>query len=128
VGSQADKLSEAMTGMKNLLDEVPKADASFFAAREMLIQSIRSERITKSDVLFNYMMSQKYNHDHDIRKDIFEQCQQMGFEDVKKFQETHIKGKPVTTLVLGKKEALDNKILEKYGTVQTLTLKELFGY
>jgi predicted Zn-dependent peptidase len=128
VGSQADKLGEALTGMKNLLEDVPKADASFFAAREMLIQSIRSERITKSDVLFNYMMSQKYNHDHDIRKDIFEKCQQMGFEDVKKFQETHIKGKPVTTLVLGKKEALDNKILEKYGSVQTLTLKELFGY
>ena len=39
-----------------------------------------------------------------------------------------IKNKPTTILILGKKEMLDIKTLEKYGTVKYLTLKDVFGY
>jgi hypothetical protein len=52
----------------------------------------------------------------------------MTFEDVKKFQETYIKGKPITTLIIGDKKLIDQNILKKYGTVQELSLKEIFGY
>lgn len=50
------------------------------------------------------------------------------FEDIKRFQEQTIKGKPKTILVLGKKDGLDLKILEQYGSVKFLTLKDIFGY
>jgi predicted Zn-dependent peptidase len=128
IGSQADKLGEAMKGMKDLLTEMPKAEGSFNSAKELLLQEIRSTRITRGSILFNYEQALRFGENHDMRKDVFEKAGSMTYEDVKKFQETYIKGKPITTLVLGSKKELDMKTLEKYGPIRTLGLKEIFGY
>lgn len=128
IGSQADKLGEAMKGLSDLLNEMPKADGSYYSAKEAILQEMRTQRVTKGDIIFNYLEAQELNNKTDIRKDIFEKVQNYSFEDIKKFQEENIKGKPTTILVLGKKDGLDMKVLEKYGTVKVLTLKEVFGY
>jgi predicted Zn-dependent peptidase len=128
IGSQADKLPEAMSGMMNLLNNVPKSDIAFSAAKESILQSIKTERINKADILFNYLNAEKFGLKSDIRKDIFEKVNTMSFEDVKKFQDEKIKNKPSSILILGKKDLLDIKTLEKYGTIKYLTLNDVFGY
>ncbi len=128
IGSQSDKLSEAMKGMSDLLNNMPKAEMGFKSAKEVVTQDIRSERITKSAILFNYEEALKFDHKYDVRKTIYEKIKSLTFDDVKAFQEQTIKGKPLTTLVIGKKSDIDFKILEKYGKVQELSLKEVFGY
>lgn len=128
IGSQVDKLQEAMKGMTDLLTEMPRANAGFTSAKDNLLQGIRSERITKSGVLFNYLEAQKFGFNTDVRKDIYEKVSKYTYDDVLQFQREHIKGKKTTVCVIGKKENLDFKVLEKYGTVKVLTLKEVFGY
>lgn len=128
IGSQADKLPEAMSGMSELLNDMPKSDAMFSSAKESLLSSLRTERITKASILFNYENAQKKGLSYDIRKDLYGKIPTMNFEDIKKFQNNYVKNKPTTVLVLGKKENLDLKTLEKYGKVEFLTLKEVFGY
>ncbi|MDF2452424.1 MAG: peptidase domain protein [Bacteroidota bacterium] len=128
IGSQADKLPEAMAGMMSLLNNVPKSDISFGAAKEAILQNIRTERINKADILFDYLNAEKFGLKTDIRKDIYARVATMTYDDVKKFQDEKIKNKPASVLVLGKKDLLDIKTLEKYGTVKYLTLKDVFGY
>ena len=128
IGSQADKLGEAMKGLSDLLNTMPKAQGSFDAAKESIIQEMRTQRIAKADVLFNYLEAQEFGNSVDIRKSIFEKVQTYTFEDIAKFQEEYIKNKTTTVLVLGKKENLDSKVLEKYGTLKFLTLEEVFGF
>jgi predicted Zn-dependent peptidase len=128
IGSQADKLPEAMAGMMNLLNNVPKSDIAFGAAKESILQNIKTERINKADILFNYIDAEKFGLKTDIRKDIYSKVTTMTYDDVKKFQDEKIKNKPASILILGKKELLDIKTLEKYGTVKYLTLKDVFGY
>lgn len=128
IGSQVDKLAEAMKGMKDLLTVMPRSDAAFSAAKENLLQEIRSQRINKAQVLFNYLEAQDLGNKNDIRKDVFDKVTAFKFEDINKFQQDNIKGKNTTILVVGKKENLDMKVLEKYGTVKVLTLKDVFGY
>ncbi len=128
IGSQADKLADALKGMSDLLNELPQAEASFNAAKELLIAETRTQRITKSNILFSYIAAQDLGLNYDIRKTVFEKIQSITFNDVKNFQIQNIKGKPTTTLVLGKKENLDMKVLEKYGTIKFLSLKDVFGY
>jgi len=60
IGSQADKLPEAMAGMTNLLNNVPKSDIAFGAAKEAIIQNIKTERINKADILFDYLNAEKF--------------------------------------------------------------------
>jgi predicted Zn-dependent peptidase len=121
-------LPEAMAGMMNLLNDVPKSDIAFGAAKESILQGIKTERINKADILFNYLDAEKFGLKADIRKDIYSQVATMTYDDVKKFQDSKIKNKPATILILGKKELLDIKTLEKYGTVKYLTLNDVFGY
>lgn len=128
IGSQVDKLQEAMKGMSDLLTEMPRSDAGFAAAKENLLQEIRSQRINKADILFNYLDAQQLGLNKDIRMDIYEQVNLFKYEDVKKFHAENIKGKNMTVLVIGKKDNLNMKVLEKYGPVKFLTLKEIFGY
>jgi len=128
IGSQADKLGEAMSGLRGLLNDMPKAAGSFSSAKEMILQEMSSQRITKADILFNYLDAEQMGLKSDIRKEIFNKVQSLSFDDIKQFHEETIKNKPTTILVLGKKEALDLKILEQYGSIKFLTLKEVFGY
>jgi predicted Zn-dependent peptidase len=128
IGSQADKLSEALKGLSDLLNEMPKAGGSFAAAKEMILQDMRTQRVTKAAVLFNYLEAQELGLKTDIRQQIYEKVKTYDFEDIRKFHDQNIKNKSTTVLVLGKKENLDMKTLEKYGPVKFLTLEEVFGY
>ena len=124
-----DKLSEAMKSLQDLLDQMPKADASFAAAKESFRKC--SQRITKADVFFNYLDAPELGNKTDVRRDIFEKVRGYisfaGYQ--KKFYEANIKGKPTTVLVLvRKRNALDMTVLSKYGTVKVLTLDEIFGF
>ena len=128
IGTQADKLPEAMAGMMDLINNMPESDNNFKASKEAIMQGIRSERITKSNILFNYENAQKLGLDYDIRKDIFKNVPKMSMADIKSFETEHLKNKQYMVLVVGKKESLDMKTLEKYGKVTFLSLKDIFGY
>ncbi len=128
IGSQADKLSEALKGLSDLLNEMPKTEGGFNSSKEMILQEMRTSRITKSEIFFNYLSAERMGNKTDLRKDIYQKVQTYKLEDIQKFQKENISGKPTTVLVLGKKDMLDMKVLEKYGTVKFLTLKEVFGY
>jgi predicted Zn-dependent peptidase len=128
IGSQADKLAEALKGLSSLLNDMPNSESGFNSSKEMILQEMRTQRITKTEILFNYLNAENLGNKTDTRKDIYNQVQNYTLDDVQKFQKENIKGKPTTVLVLGKKDALDLKELEKYGTIKFLTLKDVFGF
>lgn len=128
IGTQADKLPEAMSGMMSLINNMPESENTFKAAKESIIQSIRTERITKANILFNYENARRLGLEQDIRKEIYNKVPGMSFNDIKGFEELHLKNKQYTILVLGKKESLNIPVLEKYGKVTYLSLKDIFGY
>jgi hypothetical protein len=107
---------------------MPRSEGSFSAAKEMILQEMRTQRLTRSEILFNYLQAEQLGLKNDIRSEIFTKVQNYKFEDIRSFHQSSIKGKPTTVLVLGKKSLLDLKTLEKYGSVRFLTLEEVFGY
>ncbi|WP_310794608.1 insulinase family protein [Hymenobacter sp. HSC-4F20] len=128
IGTQSDKLPEAMAGMNTLLNDMPVAEANLQIAKQSIRNSIATERITKSDILFSYERAKRLGLDYDVRRDVYEQTSNMSFQDLQKFQQARVKGQPQTILVIGSKDRLNFKELAKYGQVQQLTLKEIFGY
>ena len=128
IGTQSDKLPEAMTGLFQLLNDMPESEITYNSAKDNLIQKFNTERITKAGILNSYLSAQKLGLDHDIRKDIYDKAQTLSLDDIKKFQAENIKDSKYTILVLGDKNKLDIATLSKYGTVKYLTLEEIFGY
>ena len=128
IGTQADKLPEALDGINTLMNELPKSPELFDSAQTGILQKISTERLTRTEVLFNYEEAVRLGHDYDIRKDIYRDVATMSLEDIEKFHKAHFKNKKHVMLVLGKRENLDMETLRKYGTIKELSLNEIFGY
>lgn len=128
IGTQADKLADAMQGMHQLFDTLPKVSKDFDAAKQSIVQQIKSERIKPSAYCQNYYNALQLGYSSDFRKEIFDKVPSIQLSDVASFHAQHFAQKPFTTLVIGKKELLQLSVLEKYGKVQWLKLEDVFGY
>ncbi len=128
IGTQADKLPEALEGISNLMRELPKSPQLFASAKNGILQKISTERLTKSEILFSYEEALRLGHDHDIRKDIYQGAGSLNLGDIEQFHKSHFNNKKHVMLVLGNKKNLDMATLQKYGTVRELKVDDIFGY
>ncbi|SDD97184.1 M16 family metallopeptidase [Niabella drilacis] len=128
VGSQADKMKEAIAGMNDLINTLPKSDKSFESAKASLKNDLETDRITNEGILFSYLAAQRKGLNYDIRKTKYEQLGGINFDNIRTFHQQELSGKPYTYCVLGSDKKIKTDDLEKIGQVKTLTLEEIFGY
>ncbi len=128
VGTQANKLPQAVDAMMDLMNNMPEAERQFKQAKEATLKKIAAQRITKSGIFWNYESLKKRGIDHDIRKEIYSTIENMTIEDLKSFFDNNIKGGKYTALVIGNKKDMDLKALKKLGVVKELDIDYLFNY
>jgi predicted Zn-dependent peptidase len=128
IGTQADKLPDALQGFDGLMRKLPESPELFTSAKAGIEQKIRTERLTRSEILFAREEAARLGLDHDVRKDIFEKTGTLDFQDIERFHATRFSNRPQVMLVLGKKSGLDLETLRKHGEVTFLSLDEIFGY
>ncbi len=128
IGTQADKLSDALPAMNTILKDMPRDERSFAQARESLRNRLQSERITHADILFDYLGALKLGVDHDLRRDTYNALDKMTLEDLARFHDERFNNNNYTFGVLGSSDHVNLKDLGKYGKVEELSLKVLFGY
>lgn len=128
IGCQADKMSDALAAMNGLLENMPKSQGKFNAAKASLRNSINSSAIVGVDVLFAYLNSEKMGLDIPINQHISNGLEPLTLADIEKFQAEYIAGKPRTVIIFGdftkiNKEGVDRNINNK-----VVELEEIFGY
>lgn len=128
VGTQANKMPEAVDAMMELMTDMPEAQEQFEQAKEATLKKIAAERITKANIFWNYESLKRLGLTLDNREEIYKQIQEMTMEDLKKFFDENIKGEDYTMLVIGNKKDVDMKALEKMGAVRELDIDYLFNY
>lgn len=128
VGTQADKLPEAMNGMYDLLVNLPKAEPVFAQAKDAIRKKIESERITRAGILMNYESARKLGLNYDIRRDVYTAVDKMNFDTIAGFQKQYIKDAKYNILILGSKDKIDTNKLKQWGAVTEVSLEDIFGY
>jgi len=128
IGTQSDKLGEALDGFQSLLNNMPLSDISFNAAKEGVVKSIQTNRILRGAIINSYLANKRLGIDYDYRKNIYEKVSSMSLNDVNEFNGKHIKNRTFTYLVIGDRNKLDFRLIEKYGKVEELPLEQVFGY
>ncbi|MBQ9201164.1 MAG: insulinase family protein [Bacteroidales bacterium] len=128
IGTQTDKMKDALEAFHEILNNMPESQAAFRLAKEGMDARLRTERVTRYAILNYYLRMEDLKLDYDINKYLFEKIQDITLEDVKAFQEQTIKGRPYFYGVLGDENDVDFKVLEQYGPVTRLSLETLFGY
>lgn len=128
VGTQADKLGEAVKAMNVLLNDMPTNERMFNGSREAALKKIESSRTTKEAIYWSWEAAQRRGLDVDVNEIIYPRIKQSTLNGLEAFFKKHIKGKHFTYLAIGKEDGLRIDVLERLGPVKQLTLKDLFGY
>lgn len=128
VGTQVDKLKDAIPAMQEIIENMPVADAQIENAKQSLLKKIETERINKMRIYWTSKSNQDRGFNRDLRADIYNKVKGASIQDLKDFQQTHVKGRNYAYLVLGSKESIDMNFLKSIGMVEELTLEDVFGY
>ncbi|NER15598.1 M16 family metallopeptidase [Spongiivirga citrea] len=128
IGTQANKMPQAVDAMLELMNDMPESEEQFQAAKEATLKKLASERITKSNIFWNYERLQNQGINHDVREDIYNAVSKMTMDDLKTFFNDNIKGEDYNMVVIGNRNDVDMKALEKMGKVQEMNIDYLFNY
>lgn len=128
IGTQANKLPQAVDAINALLADMPKIEKQFNNAKESSLKQIASSRIIKTNIFFNQINLKKLGFDYDIRKDIFKDIQGLTLDSTTDFFNKEVKTKQYNTAIIGKKESLDFEALKKLGDIEEVSLEEIFNY
>jgi predicted Zn-dependent peptidase len=128
VGSQADKMNEAVAGMNELLTDLPQVDKSFDGSRSNALNAIETERVTKDAIIYSYFADKKLGLDHDSRIDNYNGLKTLSFTDLKDFHKNHIANKAYNYCIVASEKKVKLEDMQKFGPVTKLSLEQIFGY
>ncbi|MEY8848983.1 M16 family metallopeptidase [Psychroserpens sp. XS_ASV72] len=128
IGTQANKMPEAVDAMMELMSNMPEAEEQFNAAKEATLKKIAAERITKSNIFWSYERLKKLGIDNDNREAMYNTIKNMTMEDLRDFFNENIQGESYNVMVIGNKKDIDFDALGKLGKVQEMDVDYLFNY
>ena len=129
VGTQPDKLREAVEAFEAIMENMPVSLPQMENARQSVLKQIAAGRLTKADIYWTWHANRdKGFPNRDLRADVYHKLERADAADLIHFQQRHVKGRRYTWLVLGDRKQIDFKYLRKIGKLQELTLEDVFGY
>lgn len=128
IGTQVNKLGQAVEAMLELMNNMPQAEIQFNESKIAALKKIESSRTIKAGIYWKYRSHQKAGLEKDVSEVIYNTVKDMSMDDLQKFFDENIKGRKYTFCVIGKKSDMDMETLSKLGTVKELSLEEVFGY
>lgn len=134
VGTQADKIKDAVPAMNEIVNNMPITQDQIANAVEAIIKKTETDRMTRDRVYWTYRANKKRGYEKDLREDSYKYYTKLSSDknavtaELKSFQEKTIKDRKYTILVLGDKKRLDMNYLKSLGQFEELTLEQVFGY
>jgi predicted Zn-dependent peptidase len=127
IGTQPDKIADAIPCLKELLQTMPIVPAQMENARISILKRLESERTTPGGIYWQYRKMLDLGQSEDLRKPFYEHLHAAHEGDLTAFQQQYVKNRNYTLLVMGDKENIDFSILEKSGPVTILTDEMVFS-
>ena len=128
IATQNDKMKAAIQAFDEIINEMPESETAFNIAKEALITTLRTQRITGRRILYSYLDTRELGLTEHRSKKMYEILLTLTFEDVKETQKKWVEGRTYHYGILGDIKDLDTKFLRSLGPVKTLTLEDIFGY
>ena len=128
VGTQSDKVIDALNVYCSLLDSMPQNGENNENIRTILRQSLLSHHPTfrtKSRLMTSWM---RLGYQIDPATLQIRQVQKIKFEDIVNFYQQNVQGKPMKVLIIGDPKLIDQKALKaKFGKINKLNADKVFS-
>lgn len=128
VGSQSDKMLQAVDAMDELLDELPLNREEIRAKKAAIKQTIATQRIVEIEPIYHYLEAKEKGVEYDMRKKVHDSMDDITLHDIQLFHKEKLADKPYTYCIIGSEERISEGDLNTIGEVEKLTLEEIFGY
>lgn len=128
VGTQSDKVLDALQVYCSLLDSMPQKPETIESIKTILRQSMLSNHPTFRTKSQRMTEWNRLGYQIDPATLQIRQVQKLKFENIVDFYNAHVKGQPRKILVMGDPKLIDQKILkERFGKVNKLSAGKLFS-
>lgn len=127
IGTQNDKANDAIDVFMGLINDMPKNAERIDNIKSYMRQEALSSH---PDFRFKSQYLQRYQqmgYEGDPAAENLPKIDALTFEDIVKFYEENIKGKPYAIGIMGNPKDIDLKKLEKYGKVVKVNERKLFN-
>ena len=128
IATQNDKVIEAFDAFNSLLDSMPLAQANFDLAKQSLLSSMRTQRISKQNIISSFLNDRRFERANNNLQQLYTSLQGINLEQIRQFSKEKFQKRGRVYVILGSKEQIDMEALKKFGKVKELTLEEIFGY
>lgn len=128
IATQNDKMLDTIKTFNEIINNMPQSEAAFKLAKDAMAARLRTERITKTGILWSFIAEQYLGQEVDSRIKIYNDIQNMTLKDVMDFQSKWVKGRTYSYGILGDKKELDMEALKKIAPITELTQEQIFGY
>lgn len=124
--SQNDKMMDCIRVFREITDTMPQNEANFRMAQQSIMKNICAERSIKDGPINKYLAARKLGIDSDPSLIYYRAVPALTLQDLVRFEQENVKGKPMRYLILGNDNELDMEALRQIAPVRMLTLDEIF--
>ena len=126
--SQNDKMMDCIKVFNQILDTIPQSDKAFEIAKQNITKRLQSQRITKFNVLTNYLYAKQRGVSEPLSKTVYEALPGITLKDIVNFEQQNMAHKTYRYVILGDEKNLDMEALKKIGTIKRVTTEQIFGF
>lgn len=126
LGTQSDKVNEAVEAMRELIVDMPKKMEKFETSKDALIMSNAADYIAPRDIPATAMSWVEMGYNYDPRIETTNYIKGISYEDIQKFYEEKVQNRPIIIMITGNKKDVDMKALEKFGKVKEVKFGDIY--
>lgn len=127
IGTQNDKANEALEVLMGLVADMPQNSERIDNIKSYLRQEMLTTHPSFRSKAMQLVSLGYQGYTDDPAKENLAKVDALTFEDIVKFYEENIKGKPYAIAIMGNPKQIDVKRLEKFGKVIRLNERRLFN-
>ena len=128
VGTQSDKVIDALDVYSSLLDDMPKNGENIENIRTILCQNLFCNHPTFRTKSQRMLAWNRLGYQIDPAMLQMKQVERLQFEDIVGFYEKYLKGQPRKVLIMGDPKLIDQNALKtRFGKVNKLNANKIFS-
>ena len=128
IGTQSDKLPEAISAFNEILLNMPESEKALGIAKNALMEQLRTSRYDGRRLPLLYFALKKLAIDQNPDAVVYAKLPTLQMHDIVNFQKETIKTMVYDYAVLGDTRHIDRAALEKLGKIVEVKVDALFGF
>lgn len=126
LSTQGDKTLDALEVLDSLIRQTPWKPEKVETVKQRLMNQILNDYPVFRSLSGKVAALRTEGYDHDPAKEFWQDLPEMGMQDMMRFYQEQIAGRPVVYMIAGDKRKIDLRKLAEYGTVEVVGKKDVF--